>query len=71
METTMLSLATLPRAPPAALYNPLEHGHHLTDNQVRPGLVKINFIARSQAGMIETSSALSTLNLINFNNPHM
>ena len=33
----MLSLATLPRAPPAALYNPLEHGHHLTDNQVRPG----------------------------------
>ena len=62
----MLSLATLPRAPPAALYNPLEHGHHLTDNQVRPG-----FITRSQAGMIETSSALSTLNLINFNNPHM
>ena len=34
METTMLSLATLPRAPPAALYNPLEHGHNLTDNQV-------------------------------------
>ena len=34
METTMLSLATLPRAPPAALYNPLEHGHHLTEHQV-------------------------------------
>ena len=37
METTMLSLATLPRAPPAALYNPLEHGHNLTDNQVVRG----------------------------------
>ena len=26
MENTMVSLSTLPRAPPAALYNPLEHG---------------------------------------------
>ena len=36
METTMLSLATLPRAPPAALYNPLDHGRSLaqSDNQV-------------------------------------
>ena len=36
MENTMLSLATLPRAPPAALYNPLEHGRSLahSDNQV-------------------------------------
>lgn len=35
METTMLSLATLPRAPPAALYNPLDHGRSLaqSDNQ--------------------------------------
>ena len=35
----MLSLATLPRAPPAALYNPLEHGHHLSENQVVKGKV--------------------------------
>lgn len=31
MESTMQSLATLPRAPPAALYNPLDHGHSLTN----------------------------------------
>ena len=37
MESTMLSLATLPRAPPAALYNPLEHGHSLADNTVSTG----------------------------------
>ena len=37
MESTMLSLATLPRAPPAALYNPLEHGHSLADNTVSRG----------------------------------
>jgi len=27
MENTMVSLSALPRAPPAALYNPLEHGN--------------------------------------------
>ena len=58
METTMLSLATLPRAPPAALYNPLEHGHHLSDNQVA------SIIARS----LSLSLSLSYTNLITFNN---
>ena len=28
MENTMVSLSALPRAPPAALYNPLEHGNN-------------------------------------------
>jgi len=31
MESTMMSLAALPRAPPAALYNPLEHGRRVSD----------------------------------------
>ena len=62
----MLSLATLPRAPPAALYNPLEHGHNLTDNQVTPltpvqsseGLLNTHFITRSQSGLVKSSHNL-------------
>ena len=44
MEATMMSLATLPKAPPAALYNPLEHGRAL--NQGDTGL------ATSKVGII-------------------